>query len=214
MSTDEHTNMEFELITIDSTAVDSATAAAASAMSDLSDLAPSAIAGQLQIWRLAHLFPPLSLMLFNAHGSCAHCCVGVPLVAAGLLPRRDDFGYQLCELCPTRLNRAKGKLHLHPPGKICQKCYDNTRRPSSAAVTVLFAQPSTSVRSHKRKAGSDPGQQLHLATTVVASPSPAPPIPLCSLSLVGASMSHHSWQSSPSLLPPSLHLTLSISAIH
>lgn len=110
--------------------------------------------------RLAHPCPPLSLVRYDAHVSCAHSCADVPLVPAGLLPRRDDFGYQLCELCPARLNRAKGKLHLHPPGKICQKCYDATRRPSSAAEAASTAQPSTPApRSHKRKAGSDPGQQ-------------------------------------------------------
>lgn len=173
MSTDEHTNMEFELSTIDSTAVDSATAAAASAMSDLSDLAPSAIAGQLQRWRLAHPFPPLSLMLYDAHGSCAHCCVGALLADACLRPRVDSDGRPACELCGRRLSTVKGKLHLHPPGKICQKCYDNTRRPSSAPVAEVVP-----VRSHKRKAGSDPGQALPAATAVVASLLPLAPLSL------------------------------------
>jgi hypothetical protein len=49
MSTADGTNMELEESTLDSTAVDSATAAAAAAMSDLSDLPTPAIAGQLQI---------------------------------------------------------------------------------------------------------------------------------------------------------------------
>ncbi len=49
MSNDDHTNMELASSTVDSAAVDSATAAAAAAMSDLSDVPSPAIDGQLQI---------------------------------------------------------------------------------------------------------------------------------------------------------------------
>ncbi len=49
MSNDDHTSMQLDESAINSTAVDSATAAASTAMSDLSDLAPSAIAGQLRL---------------------------------------------------------------------------------------------------------------------------------------------------------------------
>ena len=175
MSTADHTSMDLEESTLDSTAVDSATAAAAAAMSDLSDLPSPAIAGQLQRRGLAHPFPPLSLVRYDAHGSCAHCYVGAPLVCARLTPRLDSAGKPACEQCGRRLADAKGKLHLHPPGKICQKCYDGTRRPSSAAEVASTAQPSTPARSHKRKAGSDPGQQLPAAAAAVSLSPPAPP---------------------------------------
>jgi len=174
MSNDDHTSMELELSTIDSTAVDAATAAAATAMSDLSDQTPPTIAGQLQIWRLVHLCAPLVLMLDDAHESCAHCCVGAPHVNVCSGPRVDSAGWPACQLCGRRLSTVKGKLHLHPPGKICHSCYMKTQRPSSA-VDVASTTPATSVRSHKRKAESDPGQLLSFATAVAAF---HPPVPL------------------------------------
>jgi hypothetical protein len=53
----EHTSMELEESAVDSTAVDSATAAAAAAMSDLSDQASAAIAGQWTRAKLRQLAP-------------------------------------------------------------------------------------------------------------------------------------------------------------
>jgi hypothetical protein len=152
MSTADHTNMELEESALDSTPVDSATAAAAAAMSDLSDQSAAAIAGRLHGGRRVHRCAPLSLLQYDAHGYCAHECAGAPLADAGSGPRMNEFGQQLCEHCTTRLNRAKGKLHLHPPGKICHSCYMKAQRSPSAAVDA------TPVRTHKRKAGSDPGQ--------------------------------------------------------
>lgn len=153
----DHTSMELEESTIVSAAVDPASAAAAAAMTDLSDQASAAIAGQLHGWRRVHRCAPLSLLPYDAHGSCAHECAGAPLADAGSGPRMNEFGQQLCEHCTTRLNRAKGKLHLHPPGKICHSCYMKAQRPPSAAVDA------TPVRAHKRKARSDPGQLLPAA---------------------------------------------------
>jgi len=44
---------------------------------------------------------------------------GAPLVTAGSAPRKDAAGCPACE-CWTR---CKGKLHSHPPGKICHACW-------------------------------------------------------------------------------------------
>lgn len=151
--------MEHEESSIDSTAVDPAAVAAAAAMSDLSDEPSPAFPGQLQIRGLVHLCAPVSLMLYDAHGVSAHCCVGAPLAFICAAPRVDSAGEPACELCGRRLRTVKGKLHLHPPGKICHSCYMKAQRPSAAAVDSSSAQPAAPVRSHKRKAESDPGEQ-------------------------------------------------------
>ena len=90
--------------------------------------------GQSLIWRLAHPFPPTPRMLIHAPVSCACWCIGAPVVLAGTGMPRMDGKHQLCEECGTRLSRCKGKLHKHEKGKICQACYDETRRVSSAPI--------------------------------------------------------------------------------
>ena len=102
--------------------------------------------GQRQIWTLAHRGPPTRLMLIHAPVSCACCCAGTPRATLGAAPRVDSDGQPACEGCGRRLSKCKGKLHKQEPGKICQQCYDGTRRSTSV---VPGLQPL--VRSHKRK---------------------------------------------------------------
>jgi hypothetical protein len=85
---------------------------------------------------------------------CASLWIGAPLVPAGLLPRRDSFGYQICELCSARLNRVK---HHRPygVGRACKACLVRLDRGTPTTPVVSVAP----VRSHKRKAESDPGEQ-------------------------------------------------------
>ena len=97
---------------------------------------------------------------------CASLYVDAPLVPAGLLSRRDSFGYQLCELCGARLSRVKHH-RPHGVGRACKK-HSIPEKPSPSIAPVAEAVP---VRSHKRKAGSDPGELLPAAAAVVASPS-------------------------------------------
>ena len=56
--------------------------------------------------------------------------------------RRDSDGQQICELCPIRLTKAKGKLHRSGAGKICHCCYTKASR-SHAAASVSKPAPRT-----------------------------------------------------------------------
>ena len=92
------------------------------------------------------------------------------MVSVGLAPRLDSAGKQICELCPVRLSRAKGKLHVHGPGHICTRCY-NLRR-DSAAASATTPLPTAAKRSRKRRAQSHPGERT--SSRRVTPPQPAP----------------------------------------
>jgi hypothetical protein len=170
MSADEHSNMEIESSPIDSAAVDSATAAAATAMSDLSDQPSAAIAGQPQRGGLVPTCSKRKARSFCAPVCCASLWVGAPHVSACPTPRVDTSGKQACELCGTRLSTVKHH-RPHGAGRACKACLVRMDRGTPAAPVVS----ATPVRSHKRKAGSDPGQLLPVAAAIAASlPLPAP----------------------------------------
>jgi hypothetical protein len=76
--------------------------------------------------------------------SCACVHIGAPLAHAGPAPRLDAGGRAACELCGTRLNRCKGKLHHHPPGKICTPCYKSSKGHRAVPVAVALPSPSHS----------------------------------------------------------------------
>jgi hypothetical protein len=94
----------------------------------------------------------------------------------------DSAGKPACELCGRRL--ADVKHHRpHGVGRACKK-HSIAEKPAPATAAVAESVP---VRSHKRKAESDPGQPLPAATEslnrtrlrvraprVVALPSPPP----------------------------------------
>jgi hypothetical protein len=103
-------------------------------------------------------------------------CVGAPVVSAGPVQPVDSAGKPRCALCPTRLSRCKGKLHTHEKGRICQGCYDSTRRPASTQP-----QPSTPCRSHKlsgkrKRTESDPGQPQNQNLSRLRTRAPRPAI--------------------------------------
>lgn len=178
----DHTGMELEDSTVVSAAVDPASAAAAATMSDLSDHAAAAMAGQSQRGRPLPMPSKRRPRSFCAPVYCVLLWVGAPLVPAGLLPRRDSFGYQICELCSARLNRVKHH-RPHGVGRACKK-HSIAEKPAPATAPVTEPVP---VRTHKRKAESDPGQpssaaaapsnltRLRVRAPRVASPPTPPP---------------------------------------
>lgn len=88
-------------------------------------------------------------------------------------PKTDGNRNQLCEKCDRRLSTVKGKLHKHNDGRICQRCYNNIRRPSCSE-----SPPSTPPRSHKpsgkrKRTESDPGQPQNLSRLRTRAPRPA-----------------------------------------
>ena len=88
----------------------------------------------------------------------ACCCEGAPLATLGTEPRVDSDGQPACEDCGRRLSRCKGKLHKSGAGHSCHLCYMPTHRTQSSAAPALA--PAPAQRSPKRKATSDPGEQL------------------------------------------------------
>lgn len=132
-------------------------------------------------WKLAHPFPPTPLTRLHAPASCAHCRMGALLATPGTAARVDSDGQPACEECGRRLSRCKGKLHKHEKGRICQQCYDDLRRSSSASSPPdPSAPPATLPR--KRRAVSDPGEppavlpqpSTRSITRRVALPRPVP----------------------------------------
>ena len=118
-----------------------------------------------------HHLPPPRPTLIDAP-VCALCrCVGAPLVSPCLAQPVDSAGKPRCALCPTRLTNCKGKLHKHGNGLICQRCYNNTRRPHHTPSESL-----TPPRSHKRKEPPT-GQPPSTPTTILSPPSPPPTLP-------------------------------------
>jgi hypothetical protein len=118
----------------------------------------------------------MSLMLCDAPVGCTRCCTGDSVVPAGRGPRQDSSGKQICELCPIRLSRAKGKLHRHGPGHICTRCYNQLGQPATAGAAVL--EIANVKPSRKRRATSDPGESPEPAssqalTRRVNAPEPA-----------------------------------------
>jgi hypothetical protein len=79
----------------------------------------------------------------------------------GMCPRCDTDGQPICELCPVRLSRAKGKLHKHGAGHICANCYNRKRGlVGGGSVSAAAVSPSA---PKKRRVQSDPGQQREAA---------------------------------------------------
>ena len=99
--------------------------------------------------------------------------VGAPRVSVGLSSRVDAAGKPACELCGRRLSKVK---HHRPygAGRACQKHALPEKPPSSVTVAL----PSAPLRSHKRKAASDPGEFVA-----------PPPLPLHQLPLFPS----HAW---------------------
>jgi len=94
----------------------------------------------------------------------------------GPRPRYDSAGRQLCQLCPVRLNRANGKLYLHPPGHICQSCHNRMRKGEAAAASGDT--PAAPKPSRKRRAQSDPGELPAHATPPALTRRVTPPSPV------------------------------------
>ncbi len=106
---------------------------------------------------------------------CALLSVGASLVPVGLQPRRDSFGYQLCELCSARLNRVKHH-RAHGVGRACHpRCKQRPEEVDAAAVIDVAAEARP---SKKRRAASDPGEPLNLTRLRTRAPpvdSSSPP---------------------------------------
>ena len=82
----------------------------------------------------------------------------------GSCPLKDSSRRVLCEKCKKPLVKCKGKVHSNPTGdkigQICEECHDihcGKRRPRSAPSSLPVAPPA----SKKRRATSDPGQQIY-----------------------------------------------------
>ena len=102
--------------------------------------------------------------LIDAPMCGAYCCAGAPLAGAGLEPRVNEYGQQLCELCGARLNRVKHH-RAHGAGRACHpQC-----KPSKHAVDSAALVPAVAVRSHKR-GPTDPGKQQPAPAVLIASP--------------------------------------------
>ncbi len=102
---------------------------------------------------------------------CASLWVGASLVNDCSGPRVDSAGWPACELCGRRLTTVKHH-RPHGEGRACKK-HLIPEKPSPTTASVAAAVP---LRSHKRNAGSEPGQLLPAAAAVVASlPLPVPP---------------------------------------
>ena len=170
--------MEPENSAIDHTGVESAAAAAASVLVALPQAAAAAAAdaGQSKHCLQRKYFEVLQEpTLFDAQVVCVCYFVGNFLVKAGRGPRLDSAGKQICELCPVRLSRAKGKLYKHEPGMICHACYNGVRR---AAVVAAPAEPvAASKPSRKKRAASDPGESPEPATLPALTRRVTPPKP-------------------------------------
>ena len=156
---------------------DAADAAAAAILVALPQPAAAAAGGSWLCCMHEYCEVPSPLTLCDGPMPCAHCCVGDSVVSAGAEPRRASNGEQLCELCPVRLSRAKGKLYTRAPGKICHTCYNRQQR--AAAVASPAAAPGAPKQSRKRRAHSDPGESPEprappALTRRVTPPKPAP----------------------------------------
>lgn len=161
---------------IGAAAPDAATTSAAAVLAALPQPAGAA-AGECEgeASRTHHL-PPCAHSLSNAYLYCALWCTADFSATPCASPRRDSDGQQICELCPIRLTKAKGKLHKHGQGHVCQSCYDRRRRP---AASLSADAPAATKQSRKRRAQSDPGElaprTLRLALTHrVTLPQPRP----------------------------------------
>jgi hypothetical protein len=92
-------------------------------------------------------------MLTLCSSVCASLCIGAPLrLDAADAPRPSAKRY-LCVLCQRDLAKVK---HHRPygDGRACKK-HSIAEKPSPAASPSA---PSAPLRSHKRKAASDPGE--------------------------------------------------------
>jgi hypothetical protein len=56
-------------------------------------------------------------------------------------PRRNEWGAQLCERCPRRLNQCKGTKHRSGAGLVCQGYYDKYVRPQQKQQLQQLAAP-------------------------------------------------------------------------
>jgi hypothetical protein len=113
---------------------DSAALAAAAALASVAAAAAAAASGQQLRWLHVTLCysPPACSFHDAVCGAC--CCTGETLVPAGLHARCDATGYQLCELCPTRLHRG-GPHRPHGGGRAHQSCIKALGRVAAAPTT-------------------------------------------------------------------------------
>jgi hypothetical protein len=177
----EHSSMEPLDSAIADTVPDAATAAAAAALVALPQAAAGATGQSMAAAQRYHCVPPCALSECDVPWCCAYCRAGDFMAPLGAGPRVDSDGQQLCQLCPVRLSRAKGKLHVHGPGRICQRCYNQQRH--STPATAAAAPAAVPVTPRKRRAESDPGEprprspsprRTRPTTRRVTPPRPAP----------------------------------------
>ena len=127
----------------------------------------------------SHPFPPLQLSLIDSPVCCATYYVGASLRQLAAEEAHASAKRYRCALCHRDLAKAKGKLHNHQKGKICQNCFNRTRRsPSTPAVA---AEPK---RSHKRTRGELPAhaqrqrmQSRPMTRRILSSNAASSPLP-------------------------------------
>jgi hypothetical protein len=102
------------------------------------------------------------------------------VVPAGGSARQAPNGQQLCELCPVRLSRAKGKLHKYGVGHICTTCYNVQKGlVASRSKTAALAPPPPATK--KRRVQSDPGEQRGDTPPQSMTRRVCPPLPAAAL---------------------------------
>ena len=142
---------------------DAADAAAAAALVALPQPAAAAAGEFMSSKDLVYRCLPCSWVWCAVSGSCNCCCTEKSGVGQCPGPRRDSAGKVICELCSVRLSSAKGKLYLHPPGRICCACHMKLKRGQAAPAPPVAA--AASKQSRKRRAASDPGESPEPAAT-------------------------------------------------
>jgi hypothetical protein len=88
---------------------------------------------------------------------CALCFyIGVAVASSGLMPRRDIYSKQLCELCGTRLSRVKHTRQCGPG----RACHPRCKLKKTVPVgTALPEQPAAGPRVYRKRTYE------HLGTT-------------------------------------------------
>lgn len=151
-ATDACTNMETDTNAVDDAMCDSPAAVAAAALVALPASTPAAAGEQRANMGSAHHRAPSNHSLSGVPRSVALLCAVESVATPGAKARRDSDGQPICESCPVRLSRAKGKLHLHGPGHVCHKCYTKHQR------AALPRPPADTPSTKKRRAQSDPDE--------------------------------------------------------
>jgi hypothetical protein len=141
---------------------DAADAAATAALVALPQPAAAAAGEFMSSRYLVYRCLPCSRALCAVYVYCTCCCTEKSAVEQCPGPRHDSAGKAICELCPVRLSKAKGKLYLYPPGRICGACHMKLKR--GKATPALPVAAAVSKQSRKRRAASDPGESPEPAT--------------------------------------------------